>query len=484
MEAVFLFPHQLYENHPALKKDRLIFLIEDPRFFSDFAFHKKKLILHRATLKSFEKVLKRKDFKTLYVEKDLEQTLNKLKISSIHVVEFDDIPLSKRIKALAKRHKIKMEVYPSPGFLTSLEEFLQLFKGKKHLSCQTLYIYQRKKLGLLLDDLGKPIGGKWSFDIENRKKLGKEVQIPKFPKFSQTKEVKEAISYVNRKYPKNPGSFSSFNYPTTHVLAKKALTHFLKDRLYRFGDYEDAIVKDEEILFHSCLSPLLNIGLLTPQQVIDETIKFSQKHKIPMNSLEGFIRQLVGWREFVRGAYHAIGHKQRKGNFFKHNRKLTKAFYEGSTGIIPIDTTIKKLQKSGYLHHIERLMVLGNFFLLCEISPDETYRWFMELFIDSYDWVMVPNVYGMSQYADGGMLTTKPYFSSSNYILKMSDFKRGDWCKTWDALFWRFLIKHEKFFATQPRLQILHQLAKKKKKDRELYKLGQNFLDQVFSPSS
>lgn len=480
VEAVFLFPHQLFENHPAFRKDRLIFLIEDPRFFSDFKFHKKKLVLHRASLKSFQKELERKGFRTSYVEKDLENVVKKSKVSCVHVVEFDDFELSKRIKELGRRRKFIIEIHPSPGFLTRQDEFLQFFEGKKHFSCQTFYIYQRKKLGLLLDEGGKPMSGKWSLDTENRKRIPKNIKIPEYPKFAPTKEVKEAISYVEKKYSKNPGSLEYFNYPTTHLLAKKALMHFLHERIHHFGDYEDAIAQNEEILFHSCLSPLLNIGLLTPSQVIDETIKFAKKQTVPLNSLEGFIRQLIGWREFVRGVYHTVGEKQRKRNFFKHNRKLSSPFYQGSTGVAPIDITIKKLLKNGYLHHIERLMVLGNFFLLCGISPDEIYRWFMELFIDSYDWVMVPNIYGMSQYADGGMMTTKPYFSSSNYILKMSDFKKGPWCRIWDALFWKFLIKHDRFFATQPRLSFLHQLAKKKKSDHKLHQLAETLIHQLF----
>jgi deoxyribodipyrimidine photolyase-related protein len=480
MEAVLVFPHHLFEKHPAFGKDRIIFLIEDPRFFSDFKFHKKKLILHRASLKSFQKQLKKKGFKTHYVEGHLEQALKLLNITAIHLVDFDDSKLTKTISALVKKQKISMQIYPSPGFLTSCEEFSQLFEGKKHFSCQTFYIYQRKKLGLLLDETGKPLGGKWSFDVENRKKIPKNLKIPKFPKFSQSPELKEAVAYVAKKYPNNPGLDEDFNYPTNHAQAKKALDHFLEMRLHHFGEYEDAIVENEEILFHSCLSPILNVGLLTPKQVIDATISYSKRHDVPINSLEGFIRQLIGWREFVRCIYHAIGEKQRSSNFFKHKHKISQAFYDGSTTIVPIDAVIKKLLKTGYLHHIERLMVLGNFFLLCEISPDAIYRWFMELFIDSYDWVMVPNVYGMSQYADGGMMTTKPYFSGSNYILKMSDFKTGSWCKIWDALFWRFMIKNDTFFQKQPRLKFLSQLAKKKKKDRELSKLGDQFLERLF----
>jgi deoxyribodipyrimidine photolyase-related protein len=406
----------------------------------------------------------------------LKTALKKLKISILHIAELDDVYLEKNLNSLAKLLKFRLEIKPSPGFLTDLGDFKSLFKGKKNLRFETFYIHQRRKLALLLNEEGKPLGGKWSLDQENRKKLPRSIHIPKPFKARQGKEVKEAIAYVKQKYAKNPGSAELFNYPTTHSEAKKALQYFLKNRFALFGDYEDAIAQKEPILFHSCLSPLLNVGLLTPDLVIKEAIKYFENHKIPLNSAEGFIRQIIGWREFIRGAYSFIGEKERAANFFKHQRKIPQSFYEATTGILPVDETIKKLQNHAYVHHIERLMILGNFFLLCEIDPNEVYRWFMEFFIDSYDWVMVPNVYGMSQYADGGLMTTKPYFSSSNYLLKMSDYKKGEWCEIWDALFWRFMIKNRSFFAKQPRLSMLCQIAEKKKKDKNMLNRANGFL--------
>ena len=174
-----------------------------------------------------------------------------------------------------------------------------------------------------------------------------------------------------------------------------------------------------------------------------------------MNSCEGFIRQIIGWREFIRGVYIAVGSKERVKNFWNFKRKIPSSFYSGDTGIEPIDDTIKKINESAYANHIERLMIIGNFMLLCEFDPDEVYRWFMEMFIDSYDWVMVPNVYGMSQFSDAGMMSTKPYISSSNYILKMSNYKKGDWCKIWDSLFWNFMDKQRDFFVKNPRMRML-----------------------------
>lgn len=480
VESVLIFPHQLFEGHPSFKKGRLIILVEDPRFFSEFHFHKQKLIFHRASLKSFDAFLRKKGFKTKYIEEDLRGNIEKMGLSVLHMTELDDSCLEERLGQLAKELKIKLKISPSPGFLTELKDFQSLFKGKKDFRFDTFYIYQRKKLNLLLDERGKPLGGKWSTDQENRKKLPKTFEIPQPLKFIKGKEIRDAISYVEKKYSKNPGSIDCFNYPTTHAAAKKALNDFLENRLEFFGDYEDAIVQNEEILFHSCLSPLINVGLLTPEIVVNEAIEYSRKHNVPLNSIEGFVRQVIGWREYIRGIYHSIGEKEREGNFFRHKRKLPKSLYEGTTGIVPIDETIKKLHDHAYLHHIERLMVLGNFFLLCEIDPSEIYRWFMELFIDAYDWVMVPNVYGMSQYADGGMMSTKPYFSGSNYILKMSDYSKGKWCEVWDSLFWRFMIKHIKFFEAQPRLSVLCKLAKKKKRDKKFLDIAETFLEQLY----
>ncbi len=477
MESVLIFPHQLFENHPCLNKDRSIFLIEEPRFFSAFNFHQQKLIFHRASLKNFEGLLKKRGYKTYYLEDEWENRLREIGSSKLYVAELDDHPLEKKLSLLAKKLKIPLEVVSTPAFITETQEFEDLFKGKKKLRLETFYIYQRKKLDILVDENKKPVGGQWSFDPENRKKLPKSIKIPSALTFRRTSQVKEAMGYVEKKYPQNPGSSHCFNYPTTHAEAKRALKDFLEKRLCLFGDYEDAILQKEKLLFHSCLSPLLNVGLLLPDQVIQETIHYSKKHKVSLNSLEGFIRQVVGWREFVRGAYHLIGEQERSKNFFHHTRKMPQAFYQAATGIDPVDETIKKLQKSSYLHHIERLMILGNFLLLCEIDPDEVYRWFMELFIDAYDWVMVPNVYGMSQYADGGMITTKPYFSSSNYILKMSNYPRKPWCDIWDALFWHFLNRHKKFFENQPRWSVLCKMAPQK--SRSLSHIAEKFLQEL-----
>jgi deoxyribodipyrimidine photolyase-related protein len=201
---------------------------------------------------------------------------------------------------------------------------------------------------------------------------------------------------------------------------------------------------------------MLNLGLITPQQVLNRTLEAADSSEIPINSLEGFLRQIIGWREFMAAMYKRHGVTMRNSNFWNfEDRPIPDAFYQGTTGIPPIDDAIKRALDTGYCHHIERLMLLGNMMLLCGFHPTRIYTWFMELFVDAYDWVMVPNVYGMSQFADGGLMSTKPYISSSNYIIKMSDYKKGSWSEIWDGLFWTFMDKQREFFKTNPRMRML-----------------------------
>ena len=246
------------------------------------------------------------------------------------------------------------------------------------------------------------------------------------------------------------------------------MNDFLRNRFFDFGKYEDAILKDEIFLHHSVLTPMLNVGLLTPKFIINQSIAFANNNDIPINSLEGFVRQIIGWREFIRGIYQVKGSTQRTTNFFQFKRKIPPSFYDGTTGIEPIDDTIKKVLKTAYCHHIERLMILGNFMVLCEFDPDEVYRWFMELFIDAYDWVMVPNVYGMSQFSDGGLMATKPYISGSNYLRKMSNYKNGSWQEVWDALYWNFIDKNRDVFIKNPRMKFMVSMYDKMNDEKKL----------------
>jgi deoxyribodipyrimidine photolyase-related protein len=464
MKSVSLvFPHQLFFSAPSVSKDREIFIVEEMLFFRQFNFHRQKLVLHRASMKAYQNFLNTKKYKPTYIEttekrSDVRLLINELarnSVSEIHYTDTIDNWLEKRIAESAKKNKIRLVKYPSPNFLNQLEDGNEFFDKKKTYFQTDFYIDQRKKRKLLLEENNKPIGGKWTFDADNRMKFPKNEIVPAITFPVENKYVKEAQQYIVTNFKINYGEALPFSYPVTYEEAEKWLDEFLKTRFSKFGIYEDAMVKDENILYHSVLTPMLNIGLLNPQQIVDKALQAAINNDIPLNSLEGFIRQITGWREFIRIVYEREGSKQRTTNYWHFNRKIPKSFWTGETGIHPVDNVIKRILKTGYCHHIERLMVLGNFMLLCEFDPDEVYRWFMEMFVDSYDWVMVPNVYGMTQFADGGLMTTKPYISGSNYLMKMGNWDKGEWQKIWDGLFWRFMDVHRNFFLTNPRLGML-----------------------------
>ncbi len=460
-----IFPHQLFESSPLLENGFPVYIIEEFLFFKQFNFHKQKIVYHRATMKHYEAFLVSKDIEVIYIESienisDIRKLIPFLKSKGTpHINYIDPVDnwLQKRIEKACSNNTIERNVLDSPLFLNTKEDLQPFFRPDKKKYHQTsFYTDQRNKRHILIEPDGKPTGGKWTFDTENRKKypakkIPPAIQFPDIDSF-----YKEALEYVSENFSSNIGELTSNSlYPTHFKSSQLWFQQFLEQRFLEFGTYEDAIVAENSILNHSVLTPMLNVGLITPKTIIDQSISFAKANNIPINSLEGFVRQIIGWREFIRGMYESRGSDERTRNFWGFTKKIPKSFYDGTTGIYPIDQTIKKTLKTGYCHHIERLMVLGNFMMLCEFDPDEVYRWFMELFIDSYDWVMVPNVYGMSQFADGGLMATKPYISGSNYLMKMSNYKKGEWQAVWDGLFWRFMDTHRSFFKKNPRLGML-----------------------------
>ena len=463
MDISIIFPNQIFENSKLLDQSSKIFLIEEYLFFNQFNFHKQKILFHRMTMKSYEKFLKKKKLDVVYIDStenisDIREFIRNLdkKIKSIKIYDPVDNWLSRRINDSCEEKNIKIENYNNPLFINNNEDLETFFRSDKKKFFQTsFYKKQRVKLDIMM--IGdKPEGGKWTYDDQNREKYPKNKIPPEIDYPKKDDNYNEALNYLNNNYKNNYGLIDDENiYPYNFQLAKKWLDDFFITRFYEFGPYEDAVVKEKSILNHSVLSPLLNTGLINPKELIKRTINYHYENKIPINSTEGFIRQIIGWREFIRGVYVCKGTEERNKNFWNFSRKIPSSFYSASTGIDPIDDTINKINKSGYANHIERLMIIGNFMLLCEFDPNEVYRWFMELFIDSYDWVMVPNVYGMSQFGDGGLMSTKPYISGSSYILKMSNYKRGDWCMIWDSLFWNFIDKQREFFLTNPRMRML-----------------------------
>ncbi len=456
-----IFPHQLFIQHPGLHKERHILLVEEYLFFKQFRFHKQKIMFHRASMRAYADMLRTKGYHVSYLESselttshDVYAWIAKHAYNDIHFVDLVDDWLMRALRQAEKKYAFTVHQYESPGFLNTHADITDFFHNRKRILMHDFYVWQRKRLGILCDKEGRPLGGKWSFDHENRKKLPRDISLPHIPKVSKNAWLTEAYTYTETYFAKNYGKSDMSLYPVTHQDARHTLKKFITERLSLFGPYEDALSTKGRVLFHSVLSPLLNVGLLTPQEVIDAILD-EDTRDIPLQSQEGFIRQVIGWREFMRAMYVLYGKRMRSKNFFHHTKKIPKQFWEGTTGVIPLDHVLSSVIETAYAHHIERLMILGNWMLLSEYHPDEVYEWFMTMFIDAYDWVMVPNVYGMSQFADGGIFATKPYISGSNYIKKMSDFPKGDWEEVWDTLFWDFLKKNRDFFACQPRMQIL-----------------------------
>ena len=459
-----LFPHQLYKNNAIVQQNRPVYLVEEGLYFNQYSFHQQKLVLHRASMQFYKQYLVNQGLEVQYIDAAhqhsncallIEDLANK-GVTEIHIYEVIDNWLMKRIVTACEKFKISLQVLDSPNFLNTNSSVADFFEKRKTYFQTDFYTWQRKQRKILLEKDGKPIGGKWTYDAENRSKFPKKEVVPNLPLPKENEFIQEARSYVQQNFPENYGVLNGPHlFATTFKDAEDWLDEFLSNRFEKFGIYEDAIVTKETVLHHSVLSPMLNIGLLTPEQIINKALIIGKEKNIPLNSLEGFIRQIMGWREFIKIVYEREGTKQRTTNYWKFTRKIPESFWKGTTGIPPIDSTIHKILKTGYCHHIERLMVLGNFMQLCEFDPNEVYKWFMEMFIDAYDWVMVPNVYGMTQFADGGLMTTKPYISGSNYLMKMSDYEKGEWQGIWDGLFWRFMHEHRSFFLKNPRLGML-----------------------------
>ncbi|MEM6779264.1 MAG: cryptochrome/photolyase family protein [Planctomycetota bacterium] len=474
---LLIFPHQLFAKHPGLRlRPTQVVLLEDSLFFGDRRYptqlHKQKLWLHRASMRRYESDLRDQGYDVRYVEYDpsgtslTDQLKRTTKLypeeTSVCCVDPTDFVLEKRLRKACDELDLHLEILPNPGFLNASEQNQQYRAGKKRWFMADFYKWQRRRMNLLMDG-DQPLGGQWSYDHENRKKVPKRSlsTIPDSLSIGRDAIDEEAVAYVEARFPKHPGSLDRLYYPTSHRSARRWLKQFLIDRLGHFGDYEDAIVEGESWLWHSVLTPSLNIGLLTPDEIVRTTLTHAKKHSVPLNSLEGFLRQVIGWREFMRAAYEDLGVTMRTTNHWQHHRSMPDCFYDGTTGVLPVDDAIRRILDTGYCHHIERLMVLGGFMFLCEIHPDDIYRWFMELFVDSYDWVMVPNVYAMSQHADGGMITTKPYFSGSSYIRKMSHYKKDAWCEVWDGLYWRWIWNHVGELEKNPRWSMMCAMVKK-----------------------
>lgn len=470
MQVVLVLGNQLFhpQHYTSVLKDKsdaIFYMREDIELCTYFRHHKQKILFFLAAMRTFADELREAGFQVHYEklqEKDsgsfedsLRAFFRKKRASSFSFFEIEDKFFEKRMEDLRQSEGLSGETWPSPMFLTDRAQFEGYLQKNKRPFMKTFYEAQRKRLKILIDKSGQPTGGQWSFDAENRKPLPKDIKPPNLPKFEATAPVQEVLKIVEKIFAKHPGQTDNLWLPVDRKSAHRWLDDFCRKRLALFGDYEDALAPQSDFVFHSVLTPFLNVGLLTPREVVARVLKQKEADSLPLNSVEGFVRQVIGWREFIRGIYQNFSEEQETKNFWKHTRRLSPHWWRGDSGIEPLDLMIQKTLRFGYAHHIERLMVAGSLMVLLEIDPREAHRWFMEMFVDSSDWVMGPNVYGMALFSDGGIFATKPYICGSNYYKKMGGFKAGDWQEGVDGLYWSFIDRNRSFFLKNPRLSMM-----------------------------
>lgn len=441
------------------------FLCEDWGLCTRVRHHPQKIVLFLAAMRHFASSLRQRGRRVHYhrlaprgptLWRRLEQTWRAGGYGQLLAYRPHDRIFAAELIQFAQQGGIPLTLIESPGFLTTpaLWQAYRSRGGRPFMA--RFYEFQRRRLGILVDLDGQPTGGRWSFDTENRRRIPAGVSPPCPPHFAPDVETKAVMELVTEAFDAHPGEVESFGWPVTRTQACQALDSFLWQRMDHFGPYEDAISRHEPFLWHSLLSPALNLGLLTPDEVIRGAVQAYEVGSARIESTEALVRQVLGWREFVRGIDLDYGENGLdRANALGHQRRLGAAWWNGTTGLLPLDTVIHRVRRYGWCHHIERLMVVGAAMLMCEVHPDEAYRWFMEMFVDSADWVMAANVYGMSQFADGGYFATKPYLSGSAYLRRMSDFPAGEWCDVWDGLYWRFVDRHRELLGRNPRTSFL-----------------------------
>ncbi len=483
-KTIFILFDQLSEFHSLItdpKKEILIFIETSakPKLRN---YHKQKLVLLLTSMREFALEKANSGFEIIYHYSDnfydeaILEIKTKFQLDQIFLLEPSEWEIGSKLEKLNF-----LEIITNELFLIQENEFDQIFKDKKKYLLETFYRYMRKKYNILMDN-EKPIGGKWNFDDENREvfKYKDLVPISNFKK-NNSKILNEVIELVNSKYKNHIGSTEIFFYATTRTEALEWLNQFIENYLPLFGKYEDAISIQYPFLFHSLLSPYLNLGLLTPIECIQAAIQSYTKKKSPLNSVEGFIRQILGWREYMRMVYLKNKIKYQELNYFNHKYHLPEFYYKGNSGMFCIDDTVKNLNQFAYSHHITRLMILSNLANLLNINPKELNNWFWEIYIDAYEWVVTPNVIGMGLYADGGIISTKPYIASANYIKKMGP----ELCKSckynpektfeenacpFNSLYWNFISDKEEFYKSGSRDYSYLNLKKMDKKKLEMIK--------------
>ena len=466
--ALILYPNQLFDVE-LLPKAQRVYMVEEPLLFgtdSQFPlkYHKQKLVLHRASMRRYaEEVLWPNGFEVEYIECTADVVTDTAIVKAAfdgasEIVVFDpcDHVLSARIKLAAGALEVHVPIrwLENPNFYLRSTDVVEYFAGSEQHSFEEFYQWQRERFDVLIDKDYHPYGGKWTMDTKTKHKLPVDVQLPGMASYGNNPHVVEAVQYVESKFSSNPGRLDTFMWPTNRQESLAWMQEFFRGRLSGYSELQDTIDARGVWLYHSALSPMMNCGFLSSREVVEAALEYGASAKTPpsLESLEGFIRQILGFREYNRGIYMAHGIDLQTKNALGNHRSLTSAWYDANTGIPPLDDVLNKANNFGYAHQSERLSVVGNMMLLSEIDPAQAYAWFMTHFLDSYAWACMPNVYGMSQFADGGLYHGKPNLVASNYVLSLSSYTKDRWCDVWDGLYWKFVDTHRIMLKKQLRM--------------------------------
>lgn len=497
--GVWILGDQLWLEQAALQscQDKVpVIMIESLRHVQERPYHRQKLVLVWSAMRHFAEELREFGYPVTYklaedFETPLQEWIQENQITELRVMTPNDKPFTQMIQNFASLN-CKITFIPDNHFLWSQEKFATWAKRRKSLRMEGFYRDGRRHFKILMDG-DKPVGGDWNFDKQNRQPPKGKLNPPPAKWFEPDEITQDVIAHVKSLSFPLYGDVEPFRWGVTRSQALEILDWFIKNRLPEFGPYQDAMLTGEETMWHSMLSPYLNIGLLQPLEVIQAAEKAYHENQLSLRSIEGFIRQVIGWREFMHSVYHFVSADYPENNWFNHTQPLPKFFWTGETKMNCLHQVLTQVLRTGYAHHIQRLMVLSNFALIAGLSPQAVENWFHAMFIDAYDWVMQTNVIGMGLFADGGTLASKPYAASGSYINKMSDYCKGcaynpnervgENACPFTFFYWDFLNRHRNQLESNRRMVIVlgHLEMLSQKKLKILRQQSQNWHEQQLS---
>ena len=475
---------QLSENisslHNADKNNDVILMMEVKAETKYVKHHKKKIAFLFSAMRHFALNLEQKGFNVRYIklddanntgsfETEINRAVKQLDIDKVVITSPGEYRVLQILKNLSTT--INLEILEDDRFLCSLDEFNDYAEDKKNLRMEFFYRIMRRKYNILIDENNQPVGGKWNYDSENRKKLEDSLFIPQPYQQRVDNITAEVLELVENNFADHFGDLHPFNFAVTRKDALACLDKFFAERFELFGDYQDAMLEGNAWMYHSHISFYLNCGLLDPLEVVKKAEELYYTKNIPLNSVEGFIRQIIGWREYVRGIYWLKMPEFENDNFLNANLDLPEFFWTGDSKMNCMKQCITETKENAYAHHIQRLMVIGNFSLITGLSVEQVNQWYLAVYADAYQWVELPNVSGMILFADGGYLGSKPYAAGGAYINKMSNYcdnckynikeKTGNNACPFNYLYWNFLIKHQDKFEKNPRMAMIYRTLNK-----------------------